>query len=65
MLYLADITLQKTRYMGETTKQKVLRLVEAENEDAAEMKVRNTFQHCEPGDDSVYVWSMELSPVIM
>ena len=65
MLYLADITLQKTRYMGETTKQKVLRLVDADSIDAAELKVRNTYDHCEPGDDSVYVWNMELSPVIM
>lgn len=64
MLYLAEITLQKTRYMGETTKKSITRLVEADDEASAETKVRNAFEHGAPGDDSCYVWQLELHSVI-
>ena len=64
MLYLAQITLRKTAYMGKTKDEKVLRLVEAESEEAADKKVHDEYDYSAPGDDSVWVWDLDLSPCI-
>jgi thioester reductase-like protein len=63
-IYLAEITLRKTRYMGDTTEQTVLRLVRAEDDHAAIDKIDATFDRGGPGDDSVSVLNVNLSEMI-
>lgn len=63
-LYLANITLRKTRYMGETTEATVLRLVRAEDDHAAIDKIEAALNRGGPGDDGVTVWNVDLSETI-
>ena len=63
-LYLANITLRKTRYMGETWEETVLRLVRAEDDHQAIDKIDAAFERGGPGDDSVTVWNVDLSETI-
>ena len=65
MLFLAQIKLRKTAYMGKTKEENVLRLVEAETEQAADAKVRAEYDYTAHGDDSVWVWDLDLSPCIV
>lgn len=59
-LYLAEIELLHQRYMGSERRKKITRIVWAHDEASAEQKIRNEFEHCEPGDDSCHVSSIAL-----
>lgn len=64
MIYLAEIELRKTPYMGNEKRQKVLRLVSAVDEVEARKKVETEYEKCEQGGDSCFVWNLELSEMI-
>jgi hypothetical protein len=63
MLYLASFTLVETRYMGETTRKEVVRLVDAANEEDARLKVEAAYHSSLYG---VYrdIYGLDCSPVI-
>jgi hypothetical protein len=63
-LFLANITLRKTRYMGDTTEETVTRLVRAEDDHQAIDKIDAAYERGGPGDDSVTVWHVDLSETI-
>lgn len=64
MIYLATIKLRRTKYMGDTTHETVMRLVSAEDDHAAIDKIDAHFERGGPGDDSVSVAFVELSEMI-
>jgi hypothetical protein len=65
MLYLAVITLRKTKYMGDTTYETVTRLVRAEDDHQAIDKIDMAFERGGHGDDSVSVHDVDLSETIV
>jgi hypothetical protein len=62
MLYLAVITLRKTKYMGDTTYETITRLVRAEDDQQAIDKIDMAFER--GGHDSVSVHDVDLSETI-
>jgi nitrogen regulatory protein PII len=63
-LYLAEIKLRKTKYMGDTTYEMVTRLVRAEDDHDAINKIDMAFERGGPGDDSVSVCDVDLFETI-
>ena len=64
MIFLAEIVLSKTRYMGETKKKTILRLVQADTEEQAKEKVHQSFTYHQHGGDSCSVQDIDLSEMI-
>lgn len=63
-LYLATFELQTSKYMGKTTKETKQRLVWADDENLAKSKVEAEYNYSAPGDDSVWVWNLELEEAL-
>lgn len=68
MLFLAEIDLEIVLYPGEYPSQRkkkhITRLVEADNEESAEGKIKREFENPDPYGESTHVRSVELSGVI-
>lgn len=63
-LYLAHYRLQKTKYMGDTTYEDGVRLVQAEDQDAALAKMEAEYSRGGPGDDSVTIWNLHFEEAL-
>lgn len=69
MLYLAEIELKYWPYMEDSytpkDKRKMIRLVDAEDEEEAEKKIRNKYERSGHYDTDVSVESVEISECIV
>lgn len=63
-LFLAQFTLEHTRYMGKTTKEAMMRLVWATTEEEAQAKIEAKFNSCAAGDDSYWTGDFDINEAI-
>lgn len=65
MIFLARFDIETHHYMGKTVHERgQIRLIDADCMASAEIKLRNEYEHSGPGDDSVYVESVDISEII-
>jgi hypothetical protein len=65
MLYIAKFDLIETRYMGHTRRQEgLIRLIEADSEEAALEKLKKAVEHDDPYCSSLYADVIEINEII-
>ena len=64
ILYLAEVDIEMSEYMGRSSRRSIHRIVWASSLEEAEVKVRAAFEKDDPYGTSVYVVHVELSEAI-